>query len=503
MSPQLQGHERDFFSRVAHAGFNNQFSEQRKAIEAEIAGVPPGTKRKLRTEKFLAAIRNSISDLESRQMGTIEAFYGEDRALMKKVFLLELFYRFKEHFDQLISAQIEIDPPPLRIPFYNEVFSAMVARGFSEADFRHYLPLGFQIRRAFYFIDRNLIGNSACMKTLRLKLWNNVFTHDIDIYDKYLRYRMEDFSTLILGETGTGKGSAAMAIGRSGYIPLDKRWRAFAESFTRSFVSLNLSQFPETLIESALFGHKKGSFTGAIEDNPGAFEQCSPYGAILLDEIGEISRPVQVKLLQVLQERVFSPVGSRKISRFKGRVIAATNRPLEQIRGGGLFREDFYYRLCSDIITVPTLRQRISEDPNELSLLLHLTLKRLIGEPSSDLAVMVEEVIKNQLGEDYQWPGNVRELEQCVRGVLLRGTYTGEISAGGMDINRELINGIEQGSIDAASLISGYCRLLYQRYNTFEEVARRTGLDRRTVKKYIQIWDTSEPENGGIKQDYE
>jgi transcriptional regulator with PAS, ATPase and Fis domain len=437
-------------------------------------------------------------------MGSLDAFYGEDRAILKKAFLLEIFYRFKDHFDQLINAQIENDPPPLRIPFYNEVFSAMVARGFSEGDFRHYLPLGFQIRRAFYFIDRNLIGTSECMKTLRLKLWNNVFTHDIDIYDKYLRYRMEDFSTLILGETGTGKGSAAMAIGRSGYIPLDKRWRSFAESFTHSFVSLNLSQFPESLIESALFGHKKGAFTGAIEDNPGAFEACSQYGAILLDEIGEISRPVQVKLLQVLQERVFSPVGSRKVSRFKGRVIAATNRPLEQLRSGGLFREDFYYRLCSDTITVPTLRQRISEDANELTLLLRLTLKRLIGNPPSYLVEMVQNVIDTQLGEEYPWPGNVRELEQCVRGVLLRGTYTGETTAGGMDINRELITGIEQGAIDASSLVSGYCRLLYQRYNNFEEVARRTGLDRRTVKKYIQNWNSTELENGtGIKQDYE
>ncbi len=495
----MQGEERDFFRLVAHAGFINQFSEKRRELEAEIAGTPAATRRKQRTDKFLGAIRDRIAGLETRHMGSLEAFSGEDREIIKKVFLVELFYRFKDHFDELIDAQAETDPPPLKIPFYNELYSAMVMRGFTEEDFRHYFALGYQIRRAFYFIDRNLIGNSESMKTLRLKLWNNVFTHDIDIYDRYLRHRMEDFSTLILGETGTGKGSAAMAIGRSGYIPLDRRRKALAESFTRSFVSLNLSQFPETLIESALFGHKKGSFTGAIEDNPGAFELCSPYGAILLDEIGEVSRPVQVKLLQVLQERMFTPVGSRKSSRFEGRVIAATNRPLEQIRSGGLFRDDFYYRLCSDIITVPTLRQRISEDENELKLLTRLTLRRLIGKPQAELAEMVQGVIDAQLGSGYPWPGNVRELEQCIRGILLRGTYTGEASEAGGDINRELISGIEEGSIDAASLVSGYCRLLYQRYSNFEEVARRTGLDRRTVKKYIQNWETGE--EGGVKQE--
>ena len=490
----LDANDRDFFRLVAHAGFINQFSDRRRELEAQIAGVPVDTTRKHRTEKFLARVKDRISNLESRRMGSLDAFSGEDRDLMKKVFLLEMFYRFKDRLDQLILLQLENDPPPLKIPFYNELYSAMAMRGFSDADFRHYLPLGFQIRRAFYFIDRSLIGSSESMKTLRLKLWNNVFTHDIDIYDKYLKDRMEDFSTLILGETGTGKGTAAMAIGRSGYIPLDRRGKSFVESFTRSFVSINLSQFPETLLESALFGHKKGAFTGAIEDSPGVFEQCSPYGAILLDEIGEISGPVQVKLLQVLQERMFSPVGSRKTIRFKGRVIAATNRPLEQVRDGGLFREDFYYRLCSDVITVPTLRLRLSEDKNELPLLLRLTLKKLIGNPPGDLVDMVQNAIDARLGHEYAWPGNVRELEQCVRGILLRGTYAGEPGAEETDINRELVRGIEKGSMDAPSLLSGYCRLLYQRHHTFEEVARRTGLDRRTVKKYIRNWDTAEDE---------
>ncbi len=494
MRKPLDGQDRDFFRRVAHAGFINQFSDKRRELEATIAGVSPDATRKHRTEKFLSAVENRIAAMESRHMGSLEAFYGEDRELMKKVFLLALFYRFKDRLDELIHLQMETEPPPLKIPFYNELFSAMVMRGFSEADFRRYVPLGFQIRRAFYFIDRSLVGNSPAMKTLRLKLWNNVFTHDIDLYDRYLKDRMEDFSTLILGETGTGKGTAAMAIGRSGYIPLGRRGKSFVESFTRSFVSLNLSQFPETLIESALFGHKKGAFTGAIEDNPGALEQCSPYGAILLDEIGEISKPIQVKLLQVLQERVFTPVGSRKTNRFKGRVIAATNRPLEHVRSGGLFREDFYYRLCSDVITVPTLRQRISENAEELPLLLRLTLKRLIGTPPPELAEMVQGVIDTHLGPAYPWPGNVRELEQCVRGILLRGTFTRETAGGEADLNRALINGIEEGTIDMSSLISGYCRLLYQRYSNFEEVARRTGLDSRTVKKYIRNRNAADEE---------
>ncbi|MCF8029239.1 MAG: sigma 54-interacting transcriptional regulator, partial [Desulfobacteraceae bacterium] len=405
---------RNFFNKIARAGSVNPFTDEHTELELEISGLSPEASRGERTEKIFYELEKRISQLTEKDHGHINAFKGEDRELMRRVFLYELFYRFKAQYDQLIQSQITAGDTPVRIPFFNEVHEAMEARGFNEEEFRHYFALAFQLRRAFYFIDRGLVGNSPSMKHLRLSLWKNIFTHNLELYDRYLRNRMEDFSTLLLGETGTGKGSAALAIGRSGYIPLNKRWKSFTESFTRSFVSLNLSQFPETLIESALFGHKKGAFTGAVEDYQGAFESCSPYGAILLDEIGEVSAPIQIKLLQVLQERIFTPVGSQRQSRFKGRVIAATNRPLEDIRDRKIFRDDFYYRLCSDVITVPPLRRRIRENPEELDLLLNFTVERLVGKPSPELVEMVRNAVDQEMGEDYPWPGNVRELEQFV-----------------------------------------------------------------------------------------
>jgi transcriptional regulator of acetoin/glycerol metabolism len=134
------------------------------------------------------------------------------------------------------------------------------------------------------------------------------------------------------------------------------------------------------------------------------------------------------------------------------------------------------------------LRQRVQEDPGELDDLLAHTVQRMLGKPSPELSKMVRMVIDRQLGDHYAWPGNVRELEQCVRQVLLNQTYSGDQRPGTVDLCAQLQEGIQNGSIEAQQLLAGYCYLLYQRHGTYEAVARRAGLDRRTVKRYVDEW---------------
>jgi len=481
----LTAEEREFLSIVREASLTNPFSRKRIDMDLQISGFFPGVSKSQRIDKTVNEVDRRIHELESKGRADINLFSGRDRILIEAAFLFEFFYRFRQKFDRMIENQIQAGDTPVKVVFAAEALALLRKRGFSVPDSQRYFALGYQLRRAFFFIGRSLIGKSNIMKNLRRNLWDNVFTHNLDLYNRYLWNRLEDFSTLLLGETGTGKGTAAMAMGRSGFIPFNERKKCFIESFTRSFSALNFAQFPETLIESELFGHKKGAFTGAVKDFKGIFDRCSPYGSILLDEIGEISIPIQIKLLQVLQERTFTPVGSHEQARFQGRVIAATNRSIEDIRDKGAFRDDFYYRLCSDQITVPPLRRRIQEDSRELGDLLAHTVQRMVGRPSPELVEMVEGVIDKNLGRDYPWPGNVRELEQCVRSVLLKRSYAGNRKSAAPDLESSLTRGIKTGDLDAQKLISGYCRLLYQRHGTFEEVARRTRLDRRTVKKYI------------------
>ncbi|RNC67979.1 MAG: sigma-54-dependent Fis family transcriptional regulator [Desulfuromonadales bacterium] len=476
--------ERDFFAKVAQAAFLNPFSESRDELDRSLAGA--GVERTAALDAVIARVADRSALLRRALGGSLTRIPAADRETVRTVLLFDLYHRFLNSFDRLIREQSAAGDIPCPVPFAGGFMAAFEEAGFFEAESRRYMALFYQLRRAFYFIRQGLAGSSPSLRRMREHLWQTLFTHNIRWFDQYLWDRMEDFSVLILGETGTGKGAAATAIGRSGFIPFDPRTGRFSESFTRNFLAVNLSQYHEGVLESELFGHRKGAFTGAIDHHEGVFSRCTPHGAIFLDEIGEVSLPVQVKLLQVLQERSFSPVGSHQRLRFSGRVIAATNRDLATLRERGEFRDDFYYRLCSDVITIPPLRQRLQERPDELGELVAGILKRLTGTAPEREVQLLRKAIERETGKNYPWPGNVRELEQAVRRVLVTGHYRGEEKRAPSGETERFLADVAAGGLDAQELLAGYCRILYERHGTYEEVARRTNLDRRTVKKYLQ-----------------
>ncbi len=482
-APKLTAADREFFRALADVGYDNPFSRRRAEL---IVRLVPGADPWDLTSDPEALMRIVEPRLAPwRRAGGVAQLAGEERALLEPAFLYACFHFARAEFDAHIERQARQSGAPLPFPFAAEVVAHLVGNGFPEESTGRYIALLFQLRRAFYFIYRSLGGQSESMRHLREALWNNIFTHDMRGFDAALWNRMEDFSTLLLGETGTGKGQAAAAIGRSAFIPYLPQSHRFAANFTETFIAINLSQFPETLIESELFGHRKGAFTGAYDRYQGVFERCSPHGALFLDEIGEVSIPAQIKLLQVLQERTFTPLGDREKKRFSGRVIAATNRPLTQLRQQGRFRDDFFYRLCSDVIEVPTLRQRLAESPSELELLVRLVLERIAGERAAGLVDQVLTALKWDLPRDYAWPGNVRELEQAVRRILLTGKYAGEAAADGGDAEERLLASMREGKLSAEQLLCGYSAMLYERLGSYAAVAERTGLDPRTSRKYV------------------
>ena len=485
---ELNADDRQFFTTVVEIIFSNPFDDARADIRALVPGAPrtTGTIDKHPFGAVVPALEERLERLAAVGITAPKDVAAGDREVLRYVFLFRVYHHYADHFDALISEQLTRGDEPVAAPFADALIAELRACGFNSDDAARYMALFYQLRRAYYFIVDSLLGDSPAMGRLRHALWNNVFTSDVRIYEKHLWNRMEDFSTLMLGETGTGKTAAAAAIGRSGLIPYDQKRGCFAASFTSTFVAANLSQYPESIIESALFGHRRGAFTGAIDNHQGLFEQLSNYGALFLDEIGEVSVPIQIKLLTILQERRYSPVGSHEQLRFDGRVIAATNRPLAALRASREFRDDFLYRLCSDVIEVPPLRRRLQEHPPELEQLVSLLISRATGSNAPDLTDMVVSSLRATLADDYAWPGNVRELEQAVRRILLNGRYEGVAATGGDDEEQRLAANMRDGSLTATDLLSCYCRALYARLGSYEQVARHIELDRRTVKKYIE-----------------
>lgn len=473
-----------FLRDVSAAVFHNPFSPDRHEVDLRLADADGTEDRATLLAKLVTRVQSKLETWIGASLD-VRGIPHAHRRLAEHAALFVLFHRYSDPFDDHIERQQAAGAEPIELPCGKDLLRDLSAIGLTEIPVERAVAVLFQMRRAFYFIDRGITGVAPSVRALRQQLWNNVFTADIGRYARTLWNKMEDFSTIVLGPTGSGKGNAAAAIGRSGYIPFRKRARRFEESFAAAFVPLNLSAYAESLIESELFGHVAGAFTGAVADHEGVFDRCSAHGAVFLDEIGELAAPVQIKLLRVLQERTFFPVGSHAARPFRGRVIAATHRDLQALRREGRFREDFYYRLCSDIIEVPSLRQRLAEAPEELELLLRTLVVRIASEDALSWVPVLAATIERSLGADYPWPGNVRELEQCVRRSMLGqplvpSTVTSAHSL--LDLRA-----VAEGRLSAQELLEDYCDLVYAREGTYEGVARRLGLDRRTAKKHIVL----------------
>jgi Nif-specific regulatory protein len=290
--------------------------------------------------------------------------------------------------DRLFSERIQLDEDVRLLSIIASMIAQAVRlRQSAQAERQRLIDdnLRLQDELKERFKPANIVGNSRVMQA---------------VYDQIAQVSKSDTTVLICGESGTGKELVANAVHYN------------SRRASKPFIKVNCAALPETVLESELFGHEKGAFTGAVAQRAGRFELASG-GTIFLDEIGDFSMATQIKLLRVLQEREFERVGGSRTIRVDVRVITATNRNLEQLIAENRFRQDLYYRLNVFPIHLPPLRERKSDilllaDHFVLRYgsLNHKNIKR-ISTPAIDMLMA------------YHWPGNVRELENCIERAVL------------------------------------------------------------------------------------
>jgi len=493
--------DRRFAESIADLTYCNPFLPERLEFEREALGADfveapnvwslqpdvPGERPNI--GRLLERAEPVVRRLHARLASGTTTASARDLALHGDLVLYVLFQRYRDDFQETLTTAAH--RPTGRIDYWRRFkadFDRLMCPSGSTitttVDPAHIFACFYQIRRAFHHVFGAIVGGSMPAARLRAAVWQSVFTYDMRRYSRVLYRHMVDMTTLVTGPSGTGKELVARAIAQSRYIPFDPETQRFAGDASAAFFPLNLSALSPTLIESELFGHKRGSFTGAVGDRAGWLEVCPSLGAVFLDEIGELDPAIQVKLLRLLQTRTFQRLGETEDRTFEGKIVAATNRDVATELAEGRFREDFYYRLCSDIITTPSLSEQLADRPDDLGSLVSFIARRIVAEEAETLAPEVVQWIETHLGHDYPWPGNIRELEQCVRNVLIRRSYQPPTPRSPSHAET-LTEDLRQGDLTADELLRRYCTMVYARCGSYEEAARRLALDRRTVKAKV------------------
>src|SRR5438876_7478873 len=344
-------------------------------------------------------------------------------------------------YDYLLKP---FDVPKLKEIVFNALKAAREMREGARYDFEQKqtppsltVPAGEKARPALQpeDLESEIVGQSEAMR---------------QVFKLIGQFARTDTTVLITGESGTGKELVAKEIHKH------------SQRHDKQFLAVNCAAIPEQLLESELFGHERGAFTGAVNQRIGKFEHCKD-GAIFLDEIGDMTPATQTKILRVLQSRTFERVGGNAFIDADVRVIAATNKPLEQAVAAGQFREDLFYRLHGVRIHMPPLRDRHGDIP----LLIKYILSKVAREQQCEPKSIVSNAVKAL--EKYHWPGNVRELESVLRHVMvvsqgdvilikdMPAEITGEISSVGPSLSAS--NAIGEGAV---SDIAALARQLFQ-----------------------------------------
>jgi len=442
-------------------------------------------------------LRNRSWDLACAAREALEGMAGdaptrEELLLYEDLALYALYARFERDLYELGVCQPSRWRHPMRL--WSENFLR---------DWRHLMqpparPLPsrhepqdalawfFQMRRALHHLFHCVVGDSTPSAALRAEAWRSVFTHDMGRWRRTLVDHMGDVPTLILGVGPAGKRDLAQALAVSGHVRFDRHRGAFEHNGDDMWRAVGLAGLRGRAAESELFGHVKGALPGAVRDRQGGLDRRPPHGCVYLDEVGGLDGRAQIALLRALRTRTFERLGETDVRIFEGKLLAATAQDLDAEVNQGRFLPELAHRLASDRLRMPTLRERLDDDPGELRKITRRLAGDLIGDgPDADLlADEAAERIGVELGPDHPWRADVEELDRHVRSVLVRRRCALEAPAEPSPAvgDDPLARALAAGELSADALLDAYCARVVKLVGGWSPAARRLGLDRRTVK---------------------
>jgi two-component system response regulator HydG len=429
---------------------------------------------------------------DARAVGASRDALAEVRAGRVDLLITDLRMPGLDGLALLEAARAQVpDLPVIVMTAYGAVDSAI--ESIRKGAF-HYLTKPFKLEELLVFVERALADRALRREAAQLKreLRARFSLHELigasaamqRVFAVIERVAPTDVSILITGETGTGKTAVARAIHHE------------SARAAGPFVAVNCAALPEPLLESELFGHVKGAFTGATADRAGLFAEAHS-GTLLLDEIGEMSPALQAKLLHVLEAGQIRPVGSTRERAIDTRVVAATHRDLHQRIADGTFREDLLYRLDLVTLELPALRDRRDDLP---ALIDHFIAQARQRHPTSQVTGFARDALARML--DYAWPGNIRELAHVVERCVLLGDAraVGEaelppkIRAVADDAGQPLFRG---DVLAIRDLQRHYARWAFEQLGGHKaRTAEKLGIDVKTLTKWLAP-EPADPDDAG------
>lgn len=439
------------------------------------------TKRKIAVVDDDFEMGRLIKDILTEEGFEVDSYSSVSEALVKfkndlpEVVITDL--KMKEIDGMMFLKKLQQDYPNVIAIMMTAFGSIDTAIEAMKAGAYHYIVKPFKNEEMVLLVQRALERSKLTQenKSLRSEL-NKSFSLEsiigkspaiLEVFDMVKRIASANATVLITGESGSGKELIARAIHNLG----PRR--------SKPFIPVNCTAIPEQLLESELFGHVKGSFTGAVGDKKGLFEEANS-GTLFLDEIGDLSPTLQAKLLRVLQDKQIRPVGDSKLKQIDVRIIAATHRDLATMVKDGKFREDLYYRLKIIPVRVPSLRERVEDIP----LLVESFIKKFAAQNASKVTGIAQQAMALLMA--HPWPGNVRELEGVIeRAVILSRSALIEdkdVLSGALETAKSAVEKLLDGNPTLEKLEEHYIKRIMGQVNLDKDKAAKIlGVSRRTL----------------------